>query len=46
VRKFGGNEIPIEYKLTIDGDKLKGKGASDFGGQKQEFNITGTREKK
>ena len=46
VRKFMGNEIPIDYKLTIDGDKLKGKGESDFGGQKQEFDINGKREKK
>jgi hypothetical protein len=46
VRKFMGNEIPVEYKLTIDGDKLKGKGASEFGGQKQEFDIEGKREKK
>src|SRR5438105_10355349 len=46
VRKFMGNEIPIDYTLTIDGDKLKGKGASDFGGQKQEFDINGKREKK
>lgn len=46
VRKFQGNDIPIDYKLTIDGDKLKGKGSSDFGGQKQEFEITGKREKK
>ena len=46
LRKFQGNEIPIDYKLTIDGDKLKGKGASQFGGQKQEFDIEGKREKK
>ena len=46
VRKFMGNTIPIDYTLTIEGDKLKGKGAADFGGQKQEFDITGTREKK
>jgi hypothetical protein len=46
VRKFMGNEIPLDYTFTIDGDKLKGKGASDFGGQKQEFDISGTREKK
>ena len=46
VRKFMGNEIAIEYKLTIDGDKLKGKGASEFGGKKQEFDIEGKREKK
>ena len=46
VRKFMNREIPIDYSLTIDGDKLKGKGASDFGGQKQEFDIEGKREKK
>jgi hypothetical protein len=46
VRKFMGNEIPIDYKLTIDGDKLKGKGGAEFGGQKQEFDIEGKREKK
>ena len=46
VRKLMGNEITVEYKLTIDGDKLKGKGAADFGGQKQEFDIEGKREKK
>ena len=46
VRKFMDNEIAIEYKLTIDGDTLKGKGAAEFGGQKQEFDIEGKREKK
>ena len=46
VRKFMDNLIPIEYTLTIDADKLTGKGAAEFGGQKQEFDITGTREKK
>ena len=46
VRKFMGNEIPIDYKLTITGDKLAGKGVSEFGGKKQEFDIEGKREKK
>ena len=46
VRKFMDNEIPVEYKLTIDGDKLKGKGSAEFGGNKQEFDIEGKREKK
>jgi hypothetical protein len=46
VRVFMDNKITIEYKLTITGDKLKGKGASDFGGKKQEFDIEGKREKK
>ena len=40
------NKIPVEYKLTITGDKLKGKGTSEFGGKKQEFEIKGEREKK
>ena len=46
VRKIMDNEITVEYTLTIDGDKLKGKGAAEFGGQKQEFDINGKREKK
>ena len=46
VRKFMDNEITVEYKLTIDGDKLKGKGAAEFGGEKREFDIEGKREKK
>jgi hypothetical protein len=45
VRKLMDNEIAVEYTLTIDGDKLKGKGAAVFGGQKQEFDIEGKREK-
>jgi hypothetical protein len=40
------NEITVEYTLTIDGGKLKGKGAAEFGGQKQEFDMNGEREKK
>ena len=46
VRKFMDNEIAIDYTLTIDGDKFKGKGAAEFGGKKQEFDIEGKREKK
>src|SRR5215475_11449642 len=46
VRMFMDNKIPVDYKLTITGDKLKGKGSSDFGGKKQEFAIEGKREKK
>jgi hypothetical protein len=45
VRKFMNNEIPIDYTFTIDGDKLKGKGVSEFGGEKREFDIEGKREK-
>ncbi|MFN0021911.1 MAG: hypothetical protein ACKVP0_26995 [Pirellulaceae bacterium] len=46
VRVFMDNKIPIDYKLTITGDKLKGKGSAEFGGNKQEFDIEGKREKK
>ena len=46
VRVFMDNKITIEYKLVINGDKLGGKGAAEFGGQKQAFDIEGKREKK
>ena len=46
VRVFMDNKIPVEYKFTITGDKLKGKGAAEFGGNKQEFDIEGKRDKK
>ena len=46
VRVLGDNKFNVEYKFTITGDKLKGKGAVDNGGQKTEFDIAGTREKK
>jgi hypothetical protein len=46
VRVIMDNKITVEYKLTITGDQLKGKGAADFGGKKQEFDIEGKREKK
>ena len=46
VRVFMDNKIPIDYKLTITGDKLKGKGAVEVGGKKQELDIEGKREKK
>jgi hypothetical protein len=45
VRELMDNKITVEYKLTIDGDKLKGKGAAEFGGEKQEFDIEAKREK-
>jgi hypothetical protein len=46
VRKFMDNKIPIDFTLKIDGDKLKGKAAAEFGGNKQEYAIEGKREKK
>ena len=46
-RKLAGMDdaIPIDYELTIDGDKLKGKGSSEFGGEKREWDIEGKRQK-
>jgi hypothetical protein len=46
VRKFMDKEFPLDFTLTIDGDKFKGKAASDLGGQKQEWDMNGKREKK
>lgn len=46
VRVLMENKINVEYKLMINGDKLKGKGAAEFAGKKQEFDIEGKREKK
>jgi hypothetical protein len=40
------NKFHVEYKFTITGDKLKGKGAVETGGEKREFDIEGTREAK
>jgi hypothetical protein len=45
-RKLADNSFHVEYKFTINGDKLKGKGAVDNGGDKTEFDIAGEREKK
>jgi hypothetical protein len=45
VRKYMDNEFPLDFTLTIEGDKFKGKSASNFGGQKQEWDISGKREK-
>jgi hypothetical protein len=45
-RKLADNTFHIDYKFTIDGDKLKGKGAAVNGGDKTEFDITGERDKK
>jgi hypothetical protein len=46
VRKLTDNEITVEYKLTIAGDKLAGKSAGECGGEKREFDIEAKRDKK
>ena len=45
-RKLMDMKFTVEYKLKVDGDKLKGKGEVDVGGEKREFDIEGSREKK
>ena len=47
VRKLPGtdNSINIEYKLIIDGDQIQGKGTSDYGGEKREWDIKAKRMK-
>jgi hypothetical protein len=47
VRKLPGMDdgIPVDYKLKIDGDKLSGKCSSTYGGDKQEWDFNGKREK-
>ena len=40
------NKYIVDYKFTINGDFLKGKGAVENGGQKTEFDIEGKRGKK
>src|SRR5215467_6934401 len=46
VRKFMDNEFPLDFTLKIGGDKLKGKAAAKFMGNKREFDIEGKRQKK
>jgi hypothetical protein len=42
-RVLGEQTFNVEYKFTIDGDKIKGKGAVENNGQKTEFDIEGKR---
>ncbi|MDG3004394.1 hypothetical protein [Paludisphaera mucosa] len=37
--------ITVEYRLKIDGDQLEGKGSTEFGGEKREWDIEAKREK-
>jgi hypothetical protein len=46
VRVIMDNKYTVEYKLMINGDNLKGKGAVGSGGEKREFDIEWKREKK
>jgi hypothetical protein len=44
-RQLKDQKLPIEYRLKVDGDTLKGKGAVEVGSEKREFDIVGKREK-
>ena len=44
-REFMGNKLSVEYKLKVEGDKLKGKGKVDIGGEAREFDIEAKRVK-
>jgi hypothetical protein len=44
-RVLGDAKYNLEYKLKVEGDKIKGKGAVVTGGEKREFDFAGTREK-
>jgi len=44
-RKVNDMTFHVEYKLKVEGDKIKGKGAVDAGGEKREFDIEGKRQK-
>ena len=46
VRELMDNKYTVEYKLKIDGDTLKGKGAVENAGKKTEFDFEAKREKK
>jgi hypothetical protein len=46
VRRFKSDEYPLDFTLTIEGDKFKGKSAFELGGQKLEYDIEGKRDKK
>ena len=44
-RELMDNKFTIAYKLKVEGDKIKGKAATEVGGEKLEFDIEGKREK-
>ena len=45
-RKVNDMTFNVEYKLKVEGDKIKGKAAVDAGGEKRAFDVEGKREKK
>ena len=39
-------KFTVKYKLKVEGDRIKGKAGAEIGGQTQEFDVEGKREKK
>jgi hypothetical protein len=46
VREVMDMKITVKFTLKVEGDKIKGKAGWEFGGQAQETDIEGKREKK
>jgi hypothetical protein len=46
VRQYMEYVFPLDFTLKIDGDKFKGKAVVEVGGNKQEYDLEGKREKK
>jgi hypothetical protein len=44
-REVMDNKFTIKYKLKVEGDKIKGKGEVDIGGETRSFDFEGKREK-
>ena len=45
-RELMDMKFTIKYKVTVEGDKFKGKAEVDLGGETQSFDYEGKREKK
>lgn len=44
-RVLGDQKLNIEYRFTVNGDALKGKGTLDIGGEKRDFDVEAKRDK-
>src|SRR5439155_15163557 len=45
-RQFMDTKFTVKYTLKVEGDTIKGKGETDFGGETLSFDIAGKRETK
>jgi hypothetical protein len=46
VREIMDMKLTVKYKLKVEGDKIKGKAGVEIGGETQEIDFEGKREKK